>query len=191
MSDQENEIAHARILNLQPDLRLPDFLRQENIPLPSSDEMRELHACLADWTPRLACLHLSLDAAAAQKCKGLLLVYLPAAVERHIAAAWRRGPGLGHLLHALAQRLCRDAVGLALPEVGVAGCAPWPELSRAEMDVLREVVSEHSSTDNDHDRLLPNFAGLGRVYSILTHYPYAGGCESCALQESCPKIRHL
>lgn len=192
MPTQKNGARQAQILNMPPVLRLPDFLRQENIPLPSNEEMREIYACLADWAPRLVCLHLDLAAGApAQKRhKGLLLVYLPAVVERHIAAAWRRSPGLGHLLHTLAQRLCRDAVSLALPEVGAAGCAPLPELSPAEVDMLREAVTGHSPEDSNQGGGLPRLANLGLVYSILTHHPYAGGCECCSLQGICPQMRH-
>ena len=182
----------AQSLNPQLKLRLPDFLREQNIPLPSVVEMRELHACLEAWTKSLVCLRLSFAAGQGQgkAPAGLLLVYLPAAVERHVADAWQRSPTQGHLLHSLAQQLCREAVGLVLPEVGVSGCAPLPGLTRAETDLLRRFVFELEHDGGAENKLISSSAGLGRAYSILTYYPFRGECAQCALDERCPKLRH-
>ena len=182
----------AQSLNLQPLLQLPDFLRDQKALLPSAEEMRELHDCLEEWAGRLVCLQLNFASGAygQEAAQDLLLVYLPEAVERHIADAWQRSPAQGHLLHNLAQQLCRGAVALALPKSGQAGCVPLPELTRAETNLLRELVSGYELGNGAGNKFLASSIGIGRVYSILTYYPYAGGCARCALSEHCPKLRY-
>ena len=182
----------AQSLNPQLKLRLPDFLREQKMPLPSVEEMRELHACLEAWSKSLVCLRLSFadEHGQGEAPSELLWVYLPEAVERHIADAWQRSPTQGHLLHSLAQQLCRKAVGLVLPEAGVSGCAPLPGLTRAKTDLLRRFVAGFEHGGGAENKFVSSSAGLGRVYSILTYYPYAGDCARCALSESCPRLRH-
>ena len=192
MLSKQQEAMWAESLNLQPVLRLPDFLREHKTPLPAAEEMRELHVCLEEWTKELVCLHLNFTAGEGGQRdeQGLLLVYLPEAVEQYIAEVWQRSPAQGHLLHNLAQQLCREAAALALPKIGLSGCAPLPRLTCAETNLLREFVSESELGKGAKNKFLSSATGIGRVYSILTYYPYAHDCARCALSGCCPKLRY-
>ena len=183
---------YAQSLNLRPVVRLPDFLRQHRLPLPGVADLDEAYACLAQWTGGLICLHLHFAAGAyARKSGGGLgLVFLPLAVERHITAAWQRSPSHGHMLHCLAQELCRAAMALAVPEGKTAGCLPLPRLSRQEAALLRQCIAQYDPADEAEQAFPAGPFGTERVYSLLTHYPYAGGCAQCSLREGCPQIIH-
>ena len=190
MPQNPQGVIRTQSLKLQPVLRLPDFLREQKSPMPCVEEMRELHVCLEEWTERLVCLRLGFAVGALEQEaeKDLLLVYLPEAVERHIAEIWQRSPAQGHLLHNLAQHLCRAAVALALPEVGVSGCTPLPRLTPVETNLLREFISEPEPGHGVQKKFSFPPTGIGRVYSILTYYSSGGGCGQCALNEYCPRL---
>ena len=98
-------------------------------------------------------------------------------------------------MHGLAQKLCRDALGSLLPEIGAAGCAPVPRLDPAEEAALRLALAAHLGAHlapkGEKAAALPAaLPGMGRTYALLTYYPYAGGCICCALRENCPGLRH-
>ncbi len=180
------------ILDVRPVLCLPDFLRESKAALPGVEEARELSSCCRQWPYLLNCLRIIFSAGEEMKTPELLFIYLPESVERLVAEAWQSSPSQGYLLHNLAQKLCREALGLILPQAGVAGCAPVPRLGRAEEVALRQTLSTHDSPD-DETAVTPSatFPGLVRVYSLLTYYPYLGQCACCALSETCPKLRHF
>ena len=191
--EQQTSAVYTQNLDLCFELSLPDFLREHGDSLPSDEEMHELQSCHVEWARQMCCLHLNSIAPAGGQARGpsLLLVYLPESVERHIAAAWQRSPSLGYLLHSLAQALCRNALGLALPEVGAQGCAPLPVLSSEEVLALQEAIAARNGCTAEKGQILrPNLSVTNRVYSILTYYPHAGDCECCALREGCPRLRH-
>ena len=178
-------------LNPRPVLCLPDFLRENKIALPAAEEARELSSCCRQWPELLSCLRLSLDGSAGNEEQGVLFISLPESVELQVSEAWRRSPEYGYTLHCLAQKLCRAALGAILPEVGVAGCAPLPHLGREEEAALRLALAAHLAPNGEKGASFPaTLPGMGRVYSLLTYYPYAGGCVYCALRESCPGLRH-
>lgn len=178
-------------LNPRPALCLPDFLRENKIALPAAEEMRELSSCCRQWAEILSCLRLSLEGSLGNEEQGVLFIYLPENVELQVSEAWRRSPEQGYILHCLAQKLCRAALGEILPEVGASGCAPLPRLGREEEAALRLALVAHVDPNDGKGASLPAaLPGMGRVYSLLTYYPYVGGCVRCALRENCPGIRH-
>lgn len=179
-------------LNPRPALRLPDFLREHKIDLPSAEEMRELSSCCREWPELLSCLRLDLTDELGNQKRSLLFIHLPQSVEAHVSEAWRRSPGQGYALHGLAQKLCREALGALLPEINAAGCAPVPRLDLREEAALRLALAAHLAPNDAEATPLPAaLPGMGRVYSLLTNYPYVGDCSCCALRENCPGLRHF
>lgn len=179
-------------LNPRPVLWLPDFLREHKIALPATDEARELSSCCRQWPDLLSCLRLNLIGDTENEQRSLLFIHLPESVEIRVSEAWRRSPGQGYALHCLAQKLCRAALGMILPEVGAAGCAPLPRLGREEETALCLALAAHLASDGGKIDFSPaTLPGMGRVYSLFTYYPYAGGCAYCALRENCPGLRHF
>ena len=183
--------ARVEVLDVRPVLCLPDFLRESKAALPGAEETRELASCCRQWPHLLNCLRVAFSAGEETKIPGLLFIFLPESVERLVAEAWRRSLSQGYLLHNLAQKLCREALELILPQVGVAGCAPVPCLARAEEDALRQALGAHDKPASETAMALSaRLPGLGLAYSLLTYYPYLGQCACCALSETCPKLRH-
>ena len=179
-------------LKPRPALYLPDFLREYKITLPAAEETRELSSYCQQWPELLSCLRLSLAGGGGSANGDLLFIHLPESVELQVSEAWRRSPGQGYILHCLAQKLCREALGLVLPQAAAAGCAPLPCLAPAEESALRLALAAHVCPGGVKNELLPAvFPGMGRVYALLTYYPYAGGCACCALRENCPGRRHF
>lgn len=173
-------------------LCLPDFLREHKITLPAVEEVRELSSCCLQWPKLLNCLRLRRNGDGEGKERNLLFICLPESVELQISEAWQRSPGQGHILHCLAQKMCRTALGVLLPEAAAAGCAPLPRLAPAEEAALSLALAAHLAPSDGKEASLPAaFPGMGRVYSLLTYYPYAGGCSCCALRKNCPGLRHL
>lgn len=191
----------VQVMRVAPGLCLPDFLRDKNIASLDPDILRELSACCERWSCELTCLYVQPG-----QERGLLLIFLPWEVESHIAEAWRRRPSHAYLLHNLAQSLCRAALGKFLPWLGEEGCAPLPELTPTEAEGLRRAASAAQTEASAASAPLPKDLApseqssdapvapsltanpSGRTYSLLTYYPYAGGCELCALRVGCPRL---
>ncbi len=167
---------------------LPDFLRENNASALSAGAFQELCACHERWSRELACVRATMNAGQAT-ARELLFIFLPHTVEEYVAEAWRRSPSRGYLLHNLAQALCRAALGKLLPKVGERDCAPLPKLTPAEAGALNLAIAARLREDA---ACPPACFGPGasiRAYSLLTYYPYIGGCEVCSLREGCPQLR--
>ena len=66
-----------------------------------------------------------------------------------------------------------------------------PNASSEEEAALHLALAAHLAPNGVKGASLPAaLSGMGRVYSLLTYYPYAGGCVYCALRESCPGLCH-
>ena len=183
--------ARTEALDVRPVLCLSDFLHETNSTMPDGGDAREFSFCCQQWPHLLNCLCLSFSVSEGAEIPGLLFIYLPESVERLVSDAWRRSPSQGYLLHNLAQKLCREAMGLILPEATTSGCAPVPRLGRAEEAALRQALAAPGSLASQADRVPSGtLPGMGRVYSLLTYYPYLGQCACCALNETCPKLHH-
>ncbi len=173
---------------VEPGLPLRDFLRENNASALSAGALQELCACHERWSRELICLRAEINYGQAA-ARGLLCIFLPRTIEEHVAEAWRHSPSRGYLLHNLAQALCRAALGKLLPEVGEHGCAPLPELTPEEAKALHLAVAAQLRKHEARPRGEEESGANARTYSLLTHYPYIGGCEVCALREGCPQLR--
>lgn len=173
-------------VDLGPSLR--DFLRENNALALSAGALHELCACHERWSRELICLRAEMGAGQAA-ARGLLFIFLPQAIEEQAAEAWLRSPSRGYLLHNLAQFLCRAALGKLLPKVGERGCAPLPELTPVEAEALHLAVAAQLREVGMCPPVCFGPGASARTYSLLTYYPYIGGCEVCSLREGCPRLR--
>lgn len=110
---------------------------------------------------------------------GFLLAWLGEAVEDDVDDKWEEAPSQAFLFNALAQVMCMGIVHSLLPEVEDAGCAPAPVPS----DELAEALEQEGVP-----YLIMGEPGLSRRFAVVTHYPFRGGCELCALKSGCPKL---
>lgn len=104
-----------------------------------------------------------------------LAVWLPEEIETAVDNVWKTSPSQGYLLNALAQYCCMTVIQELLPQVADGGCAPAPEQNGDLRNSLKKlnIVTEDGT--------------LKRRYSIISYYPFKGGCEICALSAECPK----
>jgi len=137
---------------------------------------RDMDECVTLWEMWMQYIHareIGADGAA------YLALWLDPAVEGAVDAAWERSPSRGFRLHALAQTLCMAAVHDCIPEVEDAGCAPVPVGSQA----LAASLTKAGLPASSGERLI-----LGRKYAVVSAMPFKGGCETCALQQGCPRL---
>lgn len=161
-------------MNIQPYFNIELFLQTANETRLGGSDM---DACLSlwdEWTKHLSCKEV------VDNGKTYLALWLSEDVEKALKAAWEKSPSEGFRLNALAQTLCMCAVHELVPEVEEAGCAPYPPASLS----LASAISETG---------LPAHVGaggglaFGRMFAVVTRYPFSGGCEVCALLSSCPR----
>ncbi len=107
-----------------------------------------------------------------------LLVWLGDIVESDVDEKWDSSPSEAFLYNALAQVMCMGLVHSLVPEVEDAGCAPAPKPT----ELLAQAIATEGIS-----YLTPGEPALSRRFGVLTHYPYQGGCELCALYTHCPK----
>jgi hypothetical protein len=107
-----------------------------------------------------------------------LAVWLNEKVEEDVDKAWDQSPSDAYLYNTLAQVLCMSIVYGVLPEIQDAGCAPAPRVT----DALRAALAAEGLPYSPSGTLT-------RRYAVVTHYPFKGGCEICALQQACPKAQ--
>lgn len=107
-----------------------------------------------------------------------LAIWLPESIEKAVDDAWEKSPGEGFLINSLAQYICMAAIQELLPQTADGGCAPAPEPNKALSEALARL--KLVNVDKKDNNLL-------RRYAILTHYPFRGGCEICAMRDNCPK----
>ena len=110
-----------------------------------------------------------------------LALWLDARVEAEVDAGWRRWPSEGLWRHSLAMNLCMDELRAFVPEVAALGCCPLPQSSVP----LRRALVHAGLADADAQNKRPLI--LSRRYSMLTFYPFRGGCACCALRHDCPQ----
>ena len=106
-----------------------------------------------------------------------LLIQLDESVEGVVDEAWDNRPSEGHLLNALAQTMCMAVARDLLPEVEDAGCAPAPKPTEELKAALAELGAPY----------IADGPMLSKRYSVLTNFPFKGGCEICAMFKDCPK----
>lgn len=120
------------------------------------------------------------ELASAYRIKGAegswFLAWLDEKAENVVDADWKASPSRGFLVHVLAVTYLMSLAGTMVPEIAGIGCAPVPEpseeLARAAGSLGLEFMNPYS---------------LKRRYSLLTPYPYSGGCSLCHLREDCPQ----
>lgn len=105
-----------------------------------------------------------------------LLVWLGRDVELDVERSWDLDAEEGRLLHVMAVALIMSSAASLVPELAEMCCAPVPEPSQ---NVKSATCSLGLCYDKEHV--------LTRRYSLLTHYPFQGGCDVCWLSERCPK----
>lgn len=106
-----------------------------------------------------------------------LAIWLDEKVEIEIDALWQNSPSESFMLNALAQCLCMGAVHGLMPEVEEHGCAPVP-IANSE---LIAAILDHKLPYGQKN----NYLYALRRYGVLTYLPWQGGCEICALNDSC------
>lgn len=158
-------------LDVQPwfDMELFMSLSQENRM--DGDMMDRCMAQWKNWSQ-----HLNVRSLETGKQK-YLLVELGDDADRDVDNAWAKAPADAFFLNALAQTLCMSAVHDVLPEIQDAGCAPAPRPTVELRQVLEEAGTPYKGEG----------PALSRRFAVLTHLPFKGGCEVCALKEDCPK----
>lgn len=161
------------VLDIQPwfDMELFLSLSQE-----TRMDGEQMDRCMTLWKEWSRSLHAQKMSAGG---KNYLLIWLDEALENEIDTVWDNTPADGFFLNALAQTLCMSAVHDVLPEVQDAGCAPapkaTPELGAALLAAGVPYLHDGST--------------LSRRYAVVTHMPFRGGCEICALKDGCPKYK--
>ena len=138
---------------------------------------RDMDECIALWETWMQHIHAKKITA---RGAAYLALWLDPLVENAVDAAWRQSPGLGFRLHALAQTLCMAAVHACIPEVEDAGCAPVPQGSREMAAALTKMGLPATCKE---------YLIVSRKYAVVSAMPFAGGCETCALQQDCPRLR--
>jgi hypothetical protein len=105
-----------------------------------------------------------------------LLVWLGRDVELDVERSFSIMPEEGRRLHVMAVALIMSSAASLIPELSEICCAPVPEPSAS---VKSATCKLGLCYDKEHV--------LARRYSLLTHYPFQGGCEVCWISERCPK----
>ena len=104
-----------------------------------------------------------------------LLLRLDAEVEQEIDQAWTTSPSRGWLLHCLAREMLMAVCRECIPEVASAGCAPLPRVGPE----LRAALTEAGAPPKEDNT-------LSHPLALLTHLPFQGLCDLCALGSQCP-----
>lgn len=137
-----------------------------------SDIMDVLADAWDAWIPHAKARHIETPKG------GYLLAWLDEAVEDAVDDKWEERPSEAFLFNALAQVMCMGIVHYLLPEVEDAGCASAPKPTDELADALEAEGVPY---------LVMGEPGLSRRFAVVTHYPFKGGCEICALRKDCPK----
>lgn len=111
-----------------------------------------------------------------------LVVWLSEVVEEDVDEIWDEKPSEAFLYNALAQTMCMCSVYELIPEVVEAGCAPAP---KPTLDLKTALEAEMLRDEDSEDTGL----ALTRRYAVATYFPFRGGCDVCALSDSCPKLQ--
>lgn len=156
-------------LKAAPYLDLEEFMNFSKESRIEGETFEKLQELWQDWQNILKIKNLRQDK------NSLLAVWLPEEVEKAIDNAWDESPGKGYLFHNLAQYMCMAVIQELIPLTAEGACAPAP---RTDSEILAALQDENFiNAENE----------IPRRYSVLTYYPFKGGCEICALQDQCPK----
>lgn len=156
-------------LAIQPGFELEDFM---NLSKETRIDSQTLALLTRQWE-QWAALAKAVQITSGKK--NWLAVWLPQEVEQAVDEAWQKSPSQGYLLNNLALYISMSIVQDLVPQAADGGCAPAP---RPDAD-LRRGLTQFDITETD--------GALKRRYAVVTYFPFKGGCEICALQESCPK----
>ena len=137
-----------------------------------SDVMSALADAWDRWLPHARARHIETSGG------GYLLAWLGEQVEEDVDDKWEERPSEAFLFNALAQVMCMGIVHYLVPEVEDAGCAPAPKPVDELIDALEAEGVPY---------MIAGEPGLSRRFAVVTHYPFRGGCEICALVKDCPK----
>lgn len=108
--------------------------------------------------------------------KGYMLIYLDKALEEELDTVLEQDEAKGEEIQTLAQSMIMAAMLEAVPEAGLASCAPIPEPNK----VLKRSLA----------KLGLEFYNSGRMnvrFGVLTKLPFSGGCEQCYIKGTCAK----
>lgn len=89
--------------------------------------------------------------------RGTILVSAPRSAVRAVSERFAKSPAQAFALHDRLSEAVKRMVSLHVPEIAQLGCAPLP----AGVETLDS-------------------------YSVLTYYPFRGGCTVCRLHGACP-----
>lgn len=128
------------------------------------------------WMTSLHALRINIDK------DSYLAVWLDESVEESVDEIWDDAPSEAFMFNALAQTMCMSAIHDLLPEVAEAGCAPAP---KPTLD-LKMALEASGLRDEDEENIS---LALNKRYAVTTYFPFRGGCDICALQEECPKLK--
>lgn len=109
--------------------------------------------------------------------KGWFLAWLDEKIEHIVDQDWKNSPARGYFSHVLAVAYLMSMAGAVVPEIAQTGCAPVPEPS-----------SEVARAAEELGIGFTNSQSMERRYSLLTPYPYSGGCSGCFLRNDCPQM---
>lgn len=110
------------------------------------------------------------------KQTGWFLAWLDEKAESIVDEDWRNSPARGYFSHVLAVSYLMSMAGAMIPEIAQTGCAPVPEPSEDVARAAGQLGLGFTSSQS-----------MERRYSLLTPYPYAGGCSACFLKNDCPQ----
>jgi hypothetical protein len=162
----------SKDLAASPEFDLELFLNTSQETRIGGELLDSLGEAWDRWLPRARARHIETQGGA------YLLAWLEESVEKEVDGKWEEAPSEAYLFTSLAQVLCMGIVHALLPEVEEAGCAPSPRPTDALADALEAEGVPYIN---------PGEPGLARRFAVVTHYPFKGGCEICALRKGCPK----
>jgi hypothetical protein len=168
---REEDMAHsAQRVEISPYFDLELFMSVSGEKRLGGAVAERLTLLWEKWMPELNARRIGADSAE------YLAVWLNPRVEEEVDAAWAESPSDAYLYNALAQVMCMSAARGLVPEIEGAGCAPAPRPTKGLRAALRAEGLPYSESDT-----------LSRRYALLTHYPFKGGCEVCAMRKDCPR----
>lgn len=164
-----NRTENLITIEVRPEFELEEFMNFSHESRIDSEAMEALGNYWDKWQTSLAGYQIK------GPKKSWVAVWLPENVEQEIDQAWAESPSRGYFLNCLAQYLCMASIEALLPQTVAGGCAPAPRPDKH----LRQGLVALGAADEE--------GKISRRYAVVTYYPFAGGCEACALSDSCPK----
>lgn len=157
--------------DIQPFFELEDYMNLCGESRLESAAMEEIFRYWQDWLPKLRARLLENGGSS------WFAVWLPQDVEEIVDKMYDQYPTQGHLLNSLAIYMCMSAAGEIMPRIAESGCAPAPTKTPQLENALAQAGINGAQE------------GSRARYSVITYYPFRGGCEICDVRETCPKMR--